>query len=109
MGSNVPPITPRRSRRPVSSKGFAAEMLVAQPLVLGRVLAVRIRVFIYGVVTVAEVRVGNSDEHQDQQNAEDGHAEHHWRSPQRCRRFSPAFAPLSENRYGDLLKLHFLP
>src|SRR5690348_12829019 len=97
MGSNVPPITPKRSRRPVSSKGFAAEMLVTQPWVLGRVLAVRIRMFFDGVVTVAKVRVGDCHKHQDQQDAEHGDTENPRFSPQRCRRFGSALAPLREN------------
>ena len=55
---------------------MSAEMLVALAvIVLVRVLAVRIRVLLDGLVALAQVGVGERDEHQDQEDGEHDAAE----------------------------------
>src|SRR4029453_1858640 len=85
MGSKVPPITPSRSLRSDSPRGVAAIMLVALLVgVLVRVLAVRIRVLFYSLVTVAEVGVGESNEHQNQQESKHADSEDPRLGPERA-------------------------
>src|SRR5689334_390828 len=110
MGSNVPPITPSRSLRPDSPRGVAAIMLVALPVgVLVRVLAVRVSVLFNSLVAVAQVGVGESDEHEDKQEREHHDAKDPRLCPQGCEFLVAAAFSFGGNGRGDLLKQHLLP
>jgi len=79
-------------------------MLVALAvIVLVGVLAVRVRMLVNCRVAVAHVRVGQRDEHEDQQDGKDRHAKDPWRSPER----SPFF--VFGNGRSYLLEQHVLP
>jgi hypothetical protein len=82
-------------------------MLVALAvIVLVGVLAVRISVFFGGGVPVAQVGVGQGDEHHDQQDGEHNNAENPRFGPERGKFVFFAFCG---NGHGDLLEQHFLP
>jgi hypothetical protein len=84
-------------------------ILVARVVrVLVGVLAVRIRVLLNGLVAIAEVGVGESHKHEDQQDSEHHDPEDPRLGPERSEFLVTAFC-LGGNGRGDLLKQHLLP